>query len=787
MTIVPPRLDDRSFEELVRETRSRIPLYLPAWTDVNESDPGITLLQLQAWLAETILYRLNQLPDLNYLKFLELLGVDARPASAAQVDLTFTLSDSVSSPEILVPKGAIVAVADPDLPEPVFFETDRTVTVIGARLALVVQSPPPGEGGPRDVTQANGTGRTFLPFCGGYDDGGTCVTGAVAGAYLLLAFASPLPFSRAEIGLQLDLAEEGEALLAGPATAVCGDLPAADEPVVAWEWWDGTGWSALDVTGDETERLTQSGQVYFTVPGQMPAVPAQAVAAEPAHAPPGLADVAGISPEHEALLAAADVATVAQLAALTDDQLLAILEDALADLGEPERAELVAAILADARRLGDLEEPRFYWLRVRLVSGTYDTPPKLDRVAANTVRATAARTVLDEVVGSSNGRPNQTLALGNRPVLAEPPLELEVLETSAFERWEQVDDFAESDPEARHYRLDRARGEITFGDGRRGRIPPAGQGNVVARRYRFGGGSVGNVGASTITDLLTPVSGVDTVTNFRQAEGGQDEEPLEETKLRVPREVLKSRSRAVTLEDFEMLALGTPGARIARAHAHVETTGSTRSVVVVVIPLSGAAKPVPGEQALRLVCRHLDQHRLLTTRLRVQGPAYRDLDVALDVRANADTELRAVKNAVVARLQRYLHPLSGGPRGQGLSFGRTVAHSELVREVMAEPGVGRVPTIEVRKFLAGYPSEPAASGALAADVAAEQAAFEVDCPLRGEVVAVVAPLEGDGAVETTWFTVAVYDCCDVPLAADELPALRQADVAVRYDRSGAGP
>ena len=88
---------------------------------------------------------------------------------------------------------------------------------------------------------------------------------------------------------------------------------------------------------------------------------------------------------------------------------------------------------------------------------------------------------------------DQTLALGNRPVLAEPPLELEVLETSVFERWEQVDDFAESDPEARHYRLDRARGEITFGDGRRGRIPPAGQGNVVARRYRFGGRAMARV------------------------------------------------------------------------------------------------------------------------------------------------------------------------------------------------------------------------------------------------------------------------------------------------------
>ena len=81
MTIPAPDLDDRRFEELLRELQLLIPTYTPElaiggsdWTDWNDSDPGTTLLQLWAHVAETILYRLNQVPDRAYIKFLDLVG-----------------------------------------------------------------------------------------------------------------------------------------------------------------------------------------------------------------------------------------------------------------------------------------------------------------------------------------------------------------------------------------------------------------------------------------------------------------------------------------------------------------------------------------------------------------------------------------------------------------------------------------------------------------------------------------------------------------------------------------
>ena len=66
--------------------------YCPEWTEYNVSDPGITLIELFAWMTEQIVYRLNRVPDKNYVKFMELLGFQLMPASSAHAQLTFWLS-----------------------------------------------------------------------------------------------------------------------------------------------------------------------------------------------------------------------------------------------------------------------------------------------------------------------------------------------------------------------------------------------------------------------------------------------------------------------------------------------------------------------------------------------------------------------------------------------------------------------------------------------------------------------------------------------------------------------
>src|SRR6266487_6436917 len=81
MPLQPIQLDDRNFEQLFAEARARIPVHTPEWTNFNDSDPGITIIQLFAFMTETLLYRSNRIPEANRRKFLTLLGVGLQPAT----------------------------------------------------------------------------------------------------------------------------------------------------------------------------------------------------------------------------------------------------------------------------------------------------------------------------------------------------------------------------------------------------------------------------------------------------------------------------------------------------------------------------------------------------------------------------------------------------------------------------------------------------------------------------------------------------------------------------------
>ncbi len=84
MPIPNPILDDRSYQQLRDELVRRIPVYTPEWTDHNASDPGITLIELFAFLGENLLFRFNQIPETARLEFLRLLQIPMRPATPGQ-------------------------------------------------------------------------------------------------------------------------------------------------------------------------------------------------------------------------------------------------------------------------------------------------------------------------------------------------------------------------------------------------------------------------------------------------------------------------------------------------------------------------------------------------------------------------------------------------------------------------------------------------------------------------------------------------------------------------------
>ena len=141
MALPVPNLDDLQFQrDLVDEARLRIIRYCPEWTEYNLSDPGITLIELFAWMTELMVYRLNKVPDKNYVKFLEMVGVDLMPAAAAEAELTFRLSapfpiNDDNSTQAIVPGGLEVATnAMGEAPE-VIFTTVEPLVISGPFLS----------------------------------------------------------------------------------------------------------------------------------------------------------------------------------------------------------------------------------------------------------------------------------------------------------------------------------------------------------------------------------------------------------------------------------------------------------------------------------------------------------------------------------------------------------------------------------------------------------------------------------------------------------------------------
>lgn len=130
--IPAPRLDDRAFEDIVAEAIRLIPRYCPEWTNHNPSDPGITLIELAAWMTDIILYRLNRVPERNYIAFLNLLGIKLKPPQAAKALLTFALIDGAERQ--VIREGTQVATPQAADEEAVSFETVRDQVVTKVKL-----------------------------------------------------------------------------------------------------------------------------------------------------------------------------------------------------------------------------------------------------------------------------------------------------------------------------------------------------------------------------------------------------------------------------------------------------------------------------------------------------------------------------------------------------------------------------------------------------------------------------------------------------------------------------
>ena len=575
-----PDLDDKTFAQLVEEARALIPRYASQWTDHNIHDPGITFIDLFAWLAEMMIYRLNRVTGTQYKKFLRLLGIYPYNARHARVDITF---HNVYSEKTIKTGTQMFTKING---EKILFETDETGVLIPVSLEKVITIP-----GTRtiDNTDANKKEGMYFPAFGEETQ---------QEAELRLGFNETLHYQ--EIHLVFKLHEKTP-------------LPYPPDSL-AWEYLADKKWHPLDIKKDTTSALNQSGKIVFTGPPAMD-------------------------------------------------------------------------------RQDDL-----YWVRCRLKETQYRVNPIIDRILLNTVSAIQIETVKKENLGEGSGLPHQTITLKKNPVIKGSLVIRTREQGTGKEKWEQVENFQDSGPADPHYTFNPDTGEITFGNGLNGRILQPSQ--RIEATYKTTRGEKGNIPKNQVFQLTG--GGILQGKNLEKAAGGKDAETLESAKNRA-KKALAAPTRAITNRDYEKLALETPGVKVSRAAAtanhHPDNPGTSMPGTVTVTAVPGTGKgalpPAQEKEFLKAICNHLDQLRLVTTKLKVISPEYVEISVSCRVKVKEKNSPGQVKKRVEKALEDFLDPLTGGPGKNGWPFGRPVFPSEIYHLIDKVEGVDYASAVSI--------------------------------------------------------------------------------------------
>ncbi|MGW5421728.1 putative baseplate assembly protein [Streptomyces sp. NPDC003943] len=239
MALPAPHLDDRRFQQFVDDAKRYVQQACPEWTDHNVSDPGVTLIEAVAHMADQLVYRLNRVPEKNHLAFLDLLGVTLFPPAAAHAEVTFRLSAPQPEP-VLLPAGTEVATGRTETEEAVVFATVADLTVVPCELTRLLRQE--AGGAPEDRTQDVLGGADIPVF----------TPSPRIGDALLLGLSAAVP----DCVLVLDLDSRVDGVGVDPR-----------RPPLVWEaWTTAGGWTVCEVDEDSTGGLNRPGEVVLHMP-----------------------------------------------------------------------------------------------------------------------------------------------------------------------------------------------------------------------------------------------------------------------------------------------------------------------------------------------------------------------------------------------------------------------------------------------------------------------------------------------------------------------------------------
>ncbi|HEY0069627.1 MAG TPA: baseplate J/gp47 family protein [Chloroflexia bacterium] len=711
MSIVVPELDNRRYQDLLDEALARIPVYTPEWTNFNKSDPGVTLIEVFAFMVENLLYRANYIPERNRLKFLSLLGLPLHPGATARGVVTF---NNERGPLRAVTLNAGLEVRAGAVP----FRTELGVDVLPIETQLYTK---------RALENPSEAIRQYYKQLYSSYIGASTLDTSDPPLYETVLFAP-----RGSNSIDLSTTIDGSLWIALLARA--GDRPFTEDRME--EIREQLGGRILSlgfipVLSDPNKTLPPGGyaepQRESLLRYQMPLVPPDRML------PLTLSERV---PRYQTLEATSQDNVlsgpgIVQITLPGDDGLrlwsnLDPLEAGVGDFPPSlEDTELNERLITWVRVIADAKaQARFQW------------------VGSNATFVAQRARVTNELLPGGTGEPGQLVVLSHRPVIADSVL-LTVTANGSTETWQRIDDLLSAGPEvpapdprvpqgtpvrtdlpSKVYTLNPESAEIQFGDGTRGARPPFGA--VLRVSYDYSEGNEGNVGTGAVNNSPALPAGI-RVTNPAPTWGGAEPETAADGEKQITR-YLQHRDRLVNTGDFETIVRRTPGVSVGRVEvlpafnpelALAEPGGAPGAVTLMLIPGYDAANPnapMPDRLFMDAVCAYIDSRRLVTTEVFLRPPTYRNVWVSVGISPVARVGLAQVIADVKAAVTAFLSPLplkttgaaapapvpgqplpvdpgtpvlyaSGVDVDQGWALGKPVLKLELMAVVSRVPGV----------------------------------------------------------------------------------------------------
>lgn len=681
MAVPVPNLDNRTFEQLLKEAMRSIPHYALKWTNHNPADPGITLIELFAWLAEIISYRVNLVTEEHLLKYLKLLGIRPQGSQSAITDLSFEAeNDRVD--DIVLGKGTVFLAEKNG--ERIEFELLEDIDVVPIQLKRIIANEIPVDSNmvsPQKIQKS----RRDLNFS-------PAISSQVYPALIAEVLDMPVKASNyvqatGSRNLEKDL---------GKKTIVYGSFERSHENTNKDLFFAPFGldtrknsklYLGFDNCNNEAKGPESLNFMCYSYEKDL---------IEPGKHGDEL------EYEFEDILKW-EISTSNDGKqwdrVFPKDGTLNFRKSGsffFPNLKNWERSQI-----SDLEHLltGDFQKKNeYFWLRCTLLENDqYEYPPRIESIRLNTAPVIQKKRLTNLVLGKSDGLPGQIFKLPETPVLRRS------LKLALADEWNEVEDFDGSKPESAHFILDSLKGEIRFGDGLRGKIPTKDT-EIRVIKYEIGRGECGNLPADSNWIVKEKsIEGLKKVFNLEPATGGKDEESIDKAFERFIKD-LRVPYRAVTSEDFEYIARETPGLRVAQAkaipnfnpHSKTKEDGIVTVVVIPFSPLDTFKTPPRSSKIFRkAIAKHLEEHRLLGTLVYVVSPVYVRVEIQVILGISKGFSEEKIKKDVRSRINLFLHPTKGDFSGNGWPVGKNVYRSEIHQLIMEIEGVDFVEKIEI--------------------------------------------------------------------------------------------